>query len=233
MILPVLKFVVFSLAPFLLLLWSASPDLWSHLSSSARLVRGNPVNLLHFPGELFISGEAVVKSSTCNDLDLHADDYAMLAPVLEEMLELTPPNLDRNNLIPLQAPVKLPSALTCTPWLLVRLALIGLNAYFPQLSHVSSLWSPLQAAIPVLHWAASWWFVSPGWEPNLVSLAPLSHTYGPVRGIGLKFVLKVSIGKLQYWCCCESLLQHFEGSISDRGPMEALFGVEELSERCN
>ncbi|KAJ9076100.1 hypothetical protein DSO57_1029376 [Entomophthora muscae] len=38
---------------------------------------------------------------------------------------------------------------------------------------------PLQAAIPVLHWMASWWFVSPGWEPNLVSLASLSHTLGP------------------------------------------------------
>ncbi|KAJ9074373.1 hypothetical protein DSO57_1007221 [Entomophthora muscae] len=52
---------------------------------------------------------------------------------------------------------------------------MGLNAYFPQLSLVSSLWSPLQAAIPALHWMTSWWFVSPGWEPNLVSLAPLSH----------------------------------------------------------
>ncbi|KAJ9081869.1 hypothetical protein DSO57_1010537 [Entomophthora muscae] len=53
---------------------------------------------------------------------------------------------------------------------------MGLSAYFPQLFPVSSLWSLLQAAVPVLHWAASWWFVSLGWEPNLVSLAPLSHT---------------------------------------------------------
>ncbi|KAJ9068807.1 hypothetical protein DSO57_1024996 [Entomophthora muscae] len=65
---------------------------------------------------------------------------------------------------------------TCTPWLLTGLILMGLNAYFHQLSPVSSLWSPLQATVPVLHWMASWWFVSPGWEPNLVSLAPLSHT---------------------------------------------------------
>ncbi|KAJ9066999.1 hypothetical protein DSO57_1004097 [Entomophthora muscae] len=106
---------------------------------------GNPVNLLHFPDELFISGEAVVKGLTCNDLDLHADNYAVLAPVLEEMPELIPPNLDGNNLVPLQAPVKPPSAPTHTPWLFSGLALMGLNAYFPQLSPVSSLWSPLQA----------------------------------------------------------------------------------------
>ncbi|KAJ9085765.1 hypothetical protein DSO57_1010775 [Entomophthora muscae] len=172
MILPVLKFVVFSLAPFLLLLWTTSPNLWYFLSSCARLVRDNPSSLLHFPGELFVSGEAVVKSLTCNDLDVHADDYTVLAPTLEEMLMPTLPSLDENNSVSLQTPVKLPPAPTCTPWLLAGLALMGLNAYFPQLSLVSSLWSSLQAAIPVLHWVASWWFISPGWEPNLVSLAP-------------------------------------------------------------
>ncbi|KAJ9068101.1 hypothetical protein DSO57_1032015 [Entomophthora muscae] len=52
---------------------------------------------------------------------------------------------------------------------------MDLNAYFPQLSPVSSLWSPLQAVIPVLHWMASLWLVPPGWEPKLVSLAPFSH----------------------------------------------------------
>ncbi|KAJ9073768.1 hypothetical protein DSO57_1012762 [Entomophthora muscae] len=34
------------------------------------------------------------------------------------------------------------------------------------------LWSPFRVAVPVIHWAAPWWFISPGWEPNLVSLAP-------------------------------------------------------------
>ncbi|KAJ9057336.1 hypothetical protein DSO57_1023747 [Entomophthora muscae] len=85
-----------------------------------------------------------------------------------------PPVLEKSNLVPLRASVMSPSA--CTPWLLTGLALMALNAYFPQLSPVSSLWSPLQAAVPVLHWTASWWFVLPGWESNLVSLAPLSHT---------------------------------------------------------
>ncbi|KAJ9049352.1 hypothetical protein DSO57_1025475 [Entomophthora muscae] len=177
MILPVLKFVVFSLGPFLLLLWTTSPDLWSCISSSACLVGDNLSSLLHLPGELFISGESVVKSLTCNDLDLHTNDYAVPAPTLEEMTVFIPPSLDGNNSVPLQAPVKLSPFPTCTPWLLTRLELIGLNAYFPQLSPVSSLWSSLQAAIPVLHWAASWWFISPGWEPNLVSLAPLSHNF--------------------------------------------------------
>ncbi|KAJ9084130.1 hypothetical protein DSO57_1027505 [Entomophthora muscae] len=55
----------------------------------------------------------------------------------------------------------------------------GFECLLPSVVPVSSLWSPLQAAIPVLHWMASWWFVSPGWEPNLVSLAPLSHILGP------------------------------------------------------
>ncbi|KAJ9070362.1 hypothetical protein DSO57_1008936 [Entomophthora muscae] len=71
------------------------------------------------------------------------NDYAVLAPALEEMPESTPPSLDGNNLVPLQAPVKLPPALTCMPWLLAGLALMVLNAYFPQLSPVSSLWFPL------------------------------------------------------------------------------------------
>ncbi|KAJ9076472.1 hypothetical protein DSO57_1025855 [Entomophthora muscae] len=176
MILPALKFVVFSLTPFLLLLWITSSNLWDQISSSVCLMGDNPSTLLHLPGELFISGEAVVKSLACDDLGLYVDDYAISAPSLEELLATTPPSLEVNHLAPLQAPVELPSAPTCTPWLLAGLALMGLNAYFPRLSPVSSLWSPLQAAIPVLYWEVSWWFISPGWEPNLVSLAPLSHS---------------------------------------------------------
>ncbi|KAJ9084307.1 hypothetical protein DSO57_1025819 [Entomophthora muscae] len=68
-----------------------------------------------------------------------------------------------------------PPAPTRTPWLLTGMVLMALNAYLPQMSSVSSLWYPLQAAVPVLHWAASWWFILPRWEPNLVSLAPFSH----------------------------------------------------------
>ncbi|KAJ9068202.1 hypothetical protein DSO57_1031056 [Entomophthora muscae] len=85
------------------------------------------------------------------------------------------PSLAQSNSVPLVAPEVFPPTLTRTPWLLTGLMLMGLNTYFPQLFPVSSLWSPLQAAVPVLHWAASWWFVLLEWEPNLVSLASLSH----------------------------------------------------------
>ncbi|KAJ9066106.1 hypothetical protein DSO57_1012951 [Entomophthora muscae] len=62
------------------------------------------------------------------------------------------------------------------PWLLGGMILVGLDSYFPQLSAMSSLWTPLQAAIPILHWMVSLCILPPGWEPNLVSLSPLSHT---------------------------------------------------------
>ncbi|KAJ9067109.1 hypothetical protein DSO57_1003022 [Entomophthora muscae] len=139
MILPALKFVVFSLAPFLLLLWGTSPDLWTRISSLARLVGDNLSSLLHLPSGLLISGEALVKSLSCNNLDLHATDHTLLAPLTEKAPVSSFLNLESNNLGPLQAPVKLSPAPTCTPWLLTRLVLMGLNAYFPKLSPVSSL----------------------------------------------------------------------------------------------
>ncbi|KAJ9080352.1 hypothetical protein DSO57_1025953 [Entomophthora muscae] len=176
MILPVIRFVVFSLAPFLLLLWSTSPDLWSKLSSLAQLASAAPSSLLSLTGSLLYSGEAVVKSLTCDDLDLEDVNHAPPAPVGKKVPMSPPPGLEKSELVPLCASAILPSTPTCTPWLLTGLALMALNAYFPWLSPVSSLWSPLQAAVPVLHWTASWWFVLPGWEPNLVSLAPLSHS---------------------------------------------------------
>ncbi|KAJ9078473.1 hypothetical protein DSO57_1006253 [Entomophthora muscae] len=176
MILLVIKFVVFSLAPFLLLLWSTSPDLWSKISSSKRLASEAPSSLLSLPVSLLYSEEAMVKSLTCDDLDLEDVDYASPAPVGKKVPISPPADLEKSNSVPLHAYVMFPSSPTCTPWLLTRLVIMGLNAYFPQLSPVSSLWYPLQAVVPVLHWTASWWFVSPGWELNLVSLAPLSHT---------------------------------------------------------
>ncbi|KAJ9052116.1 hypothetical protein DSO57_1037374 [Entomophthora muscae] len=192
MILPVLRFVVFSLAPFLLLLWSTSPDLWSKLSSLAQLASVAPSSLLSLPGSLIYSGEAVVTSLTCDDLDLEDVNCASPAPVSKEAPMSPPPGLEKSNSVPLRASVMLPSTPTCTPWLLTRLALMALNAYFPRLSPVSSLWSPFQVAVPVLHWTVSWWFVLLGWEPNLVSLAPLSHRDGHslnLRWLGNNFFL--------------------------------------------
>ncbi|KAJ9062750.1 hypothetical protein DSO57_1007409 [Entomophthora muscae] len=176
MILPVLKFVMFPLAPLIILLWTTAPDLWLPFSTSSCLVGNNPSSFLHLPGELLVLGEKIVKSLTCDNLEFSVEDYAVPAPALEVVLASPVLSLDKENPALLLAPVGLPPAPTCTPWLITGLVLMGLNAYFPQLSPVFSLWSPLQAAIPVLHWAASWWFILPGWEPNLVSLDPLSHT---------------------------------------------------------
>ncbi|KAJ9061421.1 hypothetical protein DSO57_1020911 [Entomophthora muscae] len=89
------------------------------------------------------------------------------------------PILDKSASVPPEV-LEIPSPIaSCTPWVVTGLVLMGLNCYFPQLSPVSSFCSSLRAAIPVLHWVASWWFLLPGWEPNLVSLAPLSHTNLP------------------------------------------------------
>ncbi|KAJ9078392.1 hypothetical protein DSO57_1007108 [Entomophthora muscae] len=44
------------------------------------------------------------------------------------------PDLRKRDLVPLCAPVSSPPIPTCTLWLLTGLVLMGLNAYFPQLS---------------------------------------------------------------------------------------------------
>ncbi|KAJ9063873.1 hypothetical protein DSO57_1036377 [Entomophthora muscae] len=109
---------------------------------------GLPCGLLHLHIGLLISGEALVKSLTCNELDLHTTDYTSLAPLLEEIPVSSPVNLESDDLMPLQGPVMSVPVPTCTTWLLTSLVLMVLNVYFPQLSPVSSLWSPLRAAVP-------------------------------------------------------------------------------------
>ncbi|KAJ9076474.1 hypothetical protein DSO57_1025858 [Entomophthora muscae] len=184
MILPAIKFVGVSLVPFLLLLWSTLPDLWAKISSSAQLVGGDLSGLLNFPNGLLLSREDVVKSLTWYDLDLDVVDYILPSYEGERTSMPSLPSLEKSNLVPLEVCKVSPPAPSCAPWLITGLVLMGLNSYFPQLSPVSSLWSPLRAAIPVLHWVASWWFVSPGWELNLVSLPPSlteSHISFPQR----------------------------------------------------
>ncbi|KAJ9050438.1 hypothetical protein DSO57_1014444 [Entomophthora muscae] len=83
MILPVVKFVVFTLAPFLILLWTTAPDLWSQFSTSACLVGDNPSSLLSLPDKLLISGETIVKSLTCDDLEFPTIGHAVPASTLE------------------------------------------------------------------------------------------------------------------------------------------------------
>ncbi|KAJ9085216.1 hypothetical protein DSO57_1016196 [Entomophthora muscae] len=133
--------------------------------------------LENIPGsvqDIFATSKNVVRSLACNDLEF---------PVLEPAPS-TSPGLAHPIPLPFKDPiVQVPeedlgaqeSAPKCAPWLLSGMILMGLDSYFPRLSAVSSLWTPLQAVIPVLHWMASWWILPPGWEPNLVSLAPLFH----------------------------------------------------------
>ncbi|KAJ9070987.1 hypothetical protein DSO57_1001761 [Entomophthora muscae] len=74
------------------------------------------------------------------------------------------------------------------------MVLMSLDSYFHRLSAVSSLWTPLRAAIPVLHWMVSWWILLPGWEPNLVSLVPLSHNlplFLLTKVVSLSFQLQI------------------------------------------
>ncbi|KAJ9085442.1 hypothetical protein DSO57_1014093 [Entomophthora muscae] len=54
---------MFSLAPFLLLLWSTLPDLWSKIASSAFLVGNNPSSLLDLPSGLMFSGQVEVSGA--------------------------------------------------------------------------------------------------------------------------------------------------------------------------
>ncbi|KAJ9089037.1 hypothetical protein DSO57_1016977 [Entomophthora muscae] len=71
---PVVKIMVFSLAPALLLIWSTSPDLWGKIYLSAFLMKGNPTQVLHLPNilpgkatELLLTGKTLVQISTCNN----------------------------------------------------------------------------------------------------------------------------------------------------------------------
>ncbi|KAJ9066940.1 hypothetical protein DSO57_1004703 [Entomophthora muscae] len=109
MILPVIKFVVFSLALLLLLLWLTSPDLWSKITSSSWLVGNNPSSLLDLSSGLLFSGEAVVKSLTCGDLDLDDVDFTQSTPAGKDVSMASIPSLEKSNLVPLQVPEAPPS----------------------------------------------------------------------------------------------------------------------------
>ncbi|KAJ9068746.1 hypothetical protein DSO57_1025508 [Entomophthora muscae] len=93
----------------------------------------NPSSLLNLPNGLLFSGGAVVKSLTCDNLDLKDAACTPFAPVGKEMMRPFLLDLEVSNLVPFCAPVLPSPTPTCTPWLLTGLLLMGLNAYFPQL----------------------------------------------------------------------------------------------------
>ncbi|KAJ9085215.1 hypothetical protein DSO57_1016195 [Entomophthora muscae] len=73
-----------------------------------------PSSFLSLPGTLLYSGEAVMKSLNCNDLDLDDIDYASLALVAKEVPMSSLPNPEKSNLMPLRASALLSPAPACT-----------------------------------------------------------------------------------------------------------------------
>ncbi|KAJ9058617.1 hypothetical protein DSO57_1010641 [Entomophthora muscae] len=144
MLLPALKFAVFSFTPFLLLLWLTSTDLWSQLLSSVRLVSDNPSSLLYLLGSLLVLGEALAKSLTFNNLDLYSLDLISLTSVVEGVLSAPPPQQEVKDPVLLQVPEPLNHVPLRAPWLLSGLMLMGLNIYFPQLSWCPPSSPPLE-----------------------------------------------------------------------------------------
>ncbi|KAJ9050613.1 hypothetical protein DSO57_1012816 [Entomophthora muscae] len=76
MLVPLAKFVIFTLVLALFLIWSTSPKLWTCISSSVYLAGVNLYNLLHLldnlPGKatgLLFTGETLVCSLTCNNVE--------------------------------------------------------------------------------------------------------------------------------------------------------------------
>ncbi|KAJ9049277.1 hypothetical protein DSO57_1026337 [Entomophthora muscae] len=175
MLVPLVKFVIFTLAPTLFLIWSTSPKLWTPISSSAYLADEDPSFLLYLleflPGKangLLSTGEPLVCSLTCDDMEftlltvvplshLHKDSWVP-APV--ESIALSPTN---------SMPSTPEVAPRCTSWLVAAVFLMILNAYLPQLT-------PVQAAISFLHCMASWWVFLPGWEPSLNNISKEKKT---------------------------------------------------------
>ncbi|KAJ9060087.1 hypothetical protein DSO57_1034577 [Entomophthora muscae] len=152
---------MFTLAPLVILLWTTAPKLWSRFSTSAQLVGNNPSSLLYLPGKLFVSGEKIVKSLTCDNLEFPPVDYTKSVPRWRWFLP--PPLMTRTKATHLP-----------------QFHFDGIECVLPSAVPCVLLFVSLQAAVPVLHWAASWWFILPGWETNLVSLAPSLTRQAPI-----------------------------------------------------
>ncbi|KAJ9081891.1 hypothetical protein DSO57_1010101 [Entomophthora muscae] len=91
MLVSLLNFVTFTLAPALVMIWTTSPELQRHISYSFYHVGSNPTQFMHMfkdiPGcsqDILVTSENLARSLICNDLELSA-----LQPVLP-----TPPSLD-------------------------------------------------------------------------------------------------------------------------------------------
>ncbi|KAJ9081708.1 hypothetical protein DSO57_1011956 [Entomophthora muscae] len=109
MLIPICKFVIFTLSPGLILIWSTSPDVLGKISSSVLSVSNSPSHFLHLVKDLpsrvhdlLISVEHLVKSLTCNDLEpslldlspgpLHEEDSPSSAFLVEEPQPISQPH---------------------------------------------------------------------------------------------------------------------------------------------
>ncbi|KAJ9060428.1 hypothetical protein DSO57_1030986 [Entomophthora muscae] len=174
-----------ALVPIFLLFWSTSPGIWNILTLIAQFSGSTPgllsnafCNFNQVPTILATSAqlpwsvpypEGFSPSSKLGTNKPPFSDLTNPLPAavpgssLPSLLQV--PTLDPN----------IPPTWGCSLWLLTGALVMALDTYFPPFSQPVSFGRPFQAAIPVLHWMASWWLVPPGWEPDFVSLAPLSY----------------------------------------------------------
>ncbi|KAJ9088581.1 hypothetical protein DSO57_1021610 [Entomophthora muscae] len=160
--------------------------------------------LENIPGhaqDILATSKNAVRSLTCDNPKFSALDPVPSmtpspVPLSSPPLEMPAPQVPEKDLDGQELGPK------SAPWLLDGMLLMGLDSYFPCLSAASSLWTPLQAAIPVLHWLVSWWVLPPGWEPKLVNLAPLSQNWiedhETMKGSGKGVAFSKAASKIQY-----------------------------------
>ncbi|KAJ9087850.1 hypothetical protein DSO57_1029017 [Entomophthora muscae] len=110
--------------------------------------------------DLFITSEILVKSLTCDDLEVTPFEPV---PLTSQRIDPSEPHpsVEAKPTVPEEEKLPLEHAPKRTPWFLGGVFLMGLDSYFPCLSSASLLWMPLQVAIPVLHWMVSWWILPP------------------------------------------------------------------------
>ncbi|KAJ9071140.1 hypothetical protein DSO57_1000146 [Entomophthora muscae] len=170
-----------------LLFWSSSPVFWRKLSLISQTpdfapgllynVIGHlnqvPTNLASyvlFPWSASYP-EGLLPPPESRTTETPFSDFADPLPTA-----VSAPSLPFLYQIPMLDP-DAPPTWDCSLWLLTGALVMALDAYFPPLSQPVSFGRPLQAAIPFLHWMSSWWLVPSRWEPDFVSLAPLSYMY--------------------------------------------------------
>ncbi|KAJ9055141.1 hypothetical protein DSO57_1007365 [Entomophthora muscae] len=140
MLMPFAKFVVFTLAPALFLIWSTLLELWTFISSSAFLKVENPSHLLHLLDNLhgkaiglLSTGETLICSLTCDDVEYALPTEALISCQYEDSHAL--PSVETVVLPPLNSMLSNPKVIPrCTPLLILDMLL----RQPPELTHSAS-----------------------------------------------------------------------------------------------